>query len=271
MKTWHKKMGITMATVLLAIGVAGCGKSDTTGSKAADGQSSLKSKAKLVVGVGADAFPFGYVDTADNKTKGFDLDIAAAIVKDILGADNKIEYKEVNGQTRIPMLKNGDIDIIVRTMTITEDRKKEVDFSDPYFSAGQSLLVKKDSTITGIQDLKGKKVIAVKGTRDGKTIQDKAPGADVSEYNNLGEAFTALSTGKGEVLTTDNAILMGLSLENPGYKLVGGVISDEPWGIAVRKGDKEMLDAVNASLKKLKDNGEYAKIYEKWLKEKPAK
>lgn len=167
------------------------------------------------------------------------------------------------------MLKNGDIDLIVRTMTITEERKQEVDFSDPYFSAGQSLLVPENSAITSIADLKGKKVIAVKGTRDGKVIEEKSPEAVVSEYENLGEAFTALSTGKGDVLTTDNAILMGLALENPGYKLVGGVIEDQPWGIAVRKGDKEMLDKVNASLKKLKETGEYDKIYEKWLKQKP--
>jgi len=267
MKKWQKMLSLTIASVVLAFGLAGCGKdaSPTSGKEA----KSLKDMDKIVVGVGSDAFPFGYVDTADNQTKGFDLDIAAAVVKEILGADNKIEYKDVNGKTRIPMLKNGDIDLIVRTMTITEERKKEVDFSDPYFSAGQSLLVPENSTITGIQDLKDKKVIAVKGTRDGKTIEEKAPGAIVSEYENLGEAFTALSTGKGEVLTTDNAILMGLALENPGYKLVGGVIEDQPWGIAVRKGDKEMLDAVNAAIKKLKDSGEYAKIYEKWLKQKP--
>ncbi|MBH5318336.1 transporter substrate-binding domain-containing protein [Paenibacillus sp. GSMTC-2017] len=266
MKNWHKKLGFTVITAMLALSVTGCGKDNAPASGSVTAPKDMK---KIVVGVGADAFPFGYVDTADSKTKGFDLDIAAAIVKDITGADDKIEYKEVNGKTRIPMLQNGEIDIIVRTMTITEERKLEVDFSDPYFSAGQSLLVPENSSITGIADLKGKKVIAVKGTRDGEIIKQKAPEAEVSEYENLGEAFTALSTGKGDVLTTDNAILMGLSLENPGYKLVGGVIEDQPWGIAVRKGDKEMLEAVNAALKKLKDSGEYATIYEKWLKQKP--
>lgn len=261
MKKWQKNLSITVASVLLTVSLAGCGGK----AEPASG----KDQKKIAVGIGADAFPFGYVDTGDNKTKGFDLDIAAAIVKDITGSEDNIEYVEVNGKTRIPMLKNGDIDLIVRTMTITEERKQEVDFSDPYFSAGQSLLVPENSAIISIADLKGKKVIAVKGTRDGKVIEEKSPEAVVSEYENLGEAFTALSTGKGDVLTTDNAILMGLALENPGYKLVGGVIEDQPWGIAVRKGDKEMLDKVNASLKKLKETGEYDKIYEKWLKQKP--
>ncbi|MFX3633990.1 MAG: transporter substrate-binding domain-containing protein [Candidatus Pristimantibacillus sp.] len=267
MKKWQKSLSITAVSVLLAMSVAGCGK-DSSPASGKEGKS-VKDMDKIVVGIGSDAFPFGYVDTADNQTKGFDLDIATAIVKDILGDEKKIEFKDVNGKTRIPMLKNGDIDIIVKTMTITEERKQEVDFSDPYFSAGQSLLVPEGSAITGVQDLAGKKVIAVKGTRDGKAISEKAPEAVVSEYENLGEAFTALSTGKGDVLTTDNAILMGLALENPGYKLVGGVLAEEPWGIAVRKGDKEMLDAVNAALKKLQDTGEYAVIYEKWLKQKP--
>lgn len=279
MKKWKKILGIGLTSVVLTAGMVGCSTSSKDASAPTDNKTetagstlkTIKDRGKLIAGVKYDTNLFGQKDPQDNQVKGFDVDIAKSIAKDILGDENKIELKEVTSKTRIPLLKNGDIDLIVATMTITEERKKEVDFSDVYFKAGQSLLVKKDSTITGLKDLDGKTVIAVKGSTSAKNIREKAPNAKVTEYENYAEAFTALKAGKGDVLTTDNAILMGMSQQDPNYKLVGGLFTDEPYGIAVRKGDKEMLDEVNKVLKNLNDSGEYDKLYEKWFKEKPQK
>jgi putative glutamine transport system substrate-binding protein len=110
------------------------------------------------------------------------------------------------------MLNNGDIDMIVATMTISEERKKEVDFSDVYFDAGQSLLVKKGSPIKGLEDLKkGTKVLAVKGSTSALNIREKAPDTTVLEFENYTEAFTALKSGQGDALTTDDSILYGMA------------------------------------------------------------
>ena len=147
------------------------------------------------------------------------------------------------------MLNNGDIDAIVATMTITEERKKEVDFTDVYFEAGQSLLVKKGSTIKGIDDLKGTKVIAVKGSTSAINIREKAPDAQVLEFENYAEAFTALKAGQGDALTTDDSILYGMADEDPTYELVGGTFTEEPYGIAVKKGNEDLVDALNDALK----------------------
>ncbi|BCJ86157.1 glutamate ABC transporter substrate-binding protein [Effusibacillus dendaii] len=279
MKKWQKVLSIGVATAFLGAVTVGCGGGQNqsnqsapsgSGQNAAKGTlQAIKDRGKLVAGVKYDTNLFGLKDPQDNQVKGFDIDIAREVAKDILGDPNKIELKEVTSKTRIPMLKNGDIDMIVATMTITEDRKKEVDFSDVYFKAGQSLLVKKDSPIKGIQDLDGKTVIAVKGSTSTNNIRAKAPKANVTEYENYAEAFTALKSGKGDALTTDNAILLGMQQQDPNFKLVGGLFTDEPYGIAVRKGDKEMVDEVNKVLKKLHDSGDYDKIYEKWFKEKP--
>lgn len=86
------------------------------------------------------------------------------------------------------------------------------------------------------------------------------------EFENYAEAFTALKSGQGDALTTDNAILYGMADEDPSYHIVGGTFTDEPYGIAVRKGEKELLDALNKALKTIKSNGEYDKIYKKWIK-----
>ena len=97
---------------------------------------------------------FGLKNPSTGEVEGFDIDISKALAAEILGDETKVEFKEVTSKTRIPLLNNGEIDAIVATMTITEERKKEVDFTDVYFDAGQSLLVKKGSSIKSIDDLK---------------------------------------------------------------------------------------------------------------------
>ncbi|MDU6524708.1 MAG: transporter substrate-binding domain-containing protein, partial [Enterococcus sp.] len=113
----------------------------------------IKAEPVITWGVKYDTRLFGMMDIKTREVEGFDIDIAKAITKEILGKDGKAEFVEVTSKTRIPLLKNGNIDAIIATMTITEDRKKQVDFSDIYFDAGQSLLVKKGSHIKDIKDL----------------------------------------------------------------------------------------------------------------------
>lgn len=219
-------------------------------------------RGKLVIGVKYDTHLFGQKDPQDGQVKGFDIDIAKALAHSL---HTQLELREVTSKTRIPLLNNGSIDAIIATMTITEDRRKVVDFSEVYFEAGQSLLVPKDSPITGVTDLKDKTVIAVKGSTSATNIRQKAPEATVREYENYADAFMALKSKKGEALTTDNSILLGMQKEAPNFKLVGGLFTREPYGIAVRKGDKEMLKAVNEMLRILRTSGEYDKIYTQWF------
>lgn len=148
-------------------------------------------------------------------------------------------FKNINSIfDRVGLLNNGKVDAVVATMTITEERKKEVDFTDVYFDAGQSLLVKKGSKIQSIEDLKkGTNVLAVKGSTSSINIREKAPETTVLEFENYAEAFKALKAGKGDALTTD-----------------------------VKKGNKELVAELNKALKSLKDSGKYDEIKDKWIK-----
>jgi aspartate/glutamate/glutamine transport system substrate-binding protein len=185
----------------------------------------------------------------------------------MFGKDVKPEYVEVTSKTRVGLLNNGKVDAVVATMTITEERKKEVDFTDVYFDAGQSLLVKKGSKIQSIEDLKkDTKVLAVKGSTSTINIREKAPETTVLEFENYAEAFTALKAGKGDALTTDDAILYGMAAEDSSFELVGGTFTEEPYGIAVKKGNKELVDELNKALKSLQDSGKYDEIKDKWIK-----
>jgi putative glutamine transport system substrate-binding protein len=277
------KMWITLALIaLLSItALAGCSSESSTANKGDGGKSTetsagtntlekIKKRGKLIVGVKYDLNLFGLKNPKTGQVEGFDIDIAKGLAKKILGDENKIEFKEVTSKTRIPMLNNGEIDAIIATMTITEERKKEVDFSDVYFMAGQSLLVKKDSKINSVKDLKkGMTVLTAKGSTSAQNIRKVAPQVNVLEFENYAEAFTALKAGQGDALTTDNALLWGMAKQDPNYRVLDETFSKEPYGIAVRKGDKELLQVINEYLKEIKENGEYDKIYEKWIGKKP--
>ncbi|MGG6312994.1 glutamate ABC transporter substrate-binding protein [Paenibacillus macerans] len=275
----------SIAAVCAMVVLAGCGNNESGGNAASDGGNSapaagesgsgaldnIKERGKLVVGVKFDTKLFGLKDPATGNVEGFDIDISKAIAKHIFGDENALELKEVTSKTRIPMLNNGEIDMIVATMTITEERKQEVDFSDVYFQAGQSLLVKKGSPIQGIEDVTAETtVLGSKGSTSVKNIRDKVTGVKVLEFDNYQDAFSALKAGQGEALTTDDSILYGMAAQDPNYEVVGEPFTDEPYGIAVQKGNTDIVQAINDTLKELHDSGEYDAIYEKWIGKKPA-
>ena len=266
-KKWLQ--GALLSLVAMFV-LAGCGNTEsgteTSGNESPDALAQIKEKDKIVFGVKHDTRLFGLKNPSTGEVEGFDIDISKALAAEILGDETKVEFKEVTSKTRIPLLNNGDIDAIVATMTITEDRKKEVDFTDVYFDAGQSLLVKKGSSIKSIEDLKGKTVIATKGSTSAINIREKAPDAKVLEFENYAEAFTALKAGQGDALTTDDSILYGMADEDPNYELVGGTFTEEPYGIAVKKGNAALVDELNKALQSLKDSGKYDEIYKKWIK-----
>ena len=226
----------------------------------------IKDRDKIVFGVKYDTKLFGLKNPSSGEVEGFDIDVAKQLAKEILGDENKVEFVEVTSKTRIPLLNKGDIDAIIATMTITEERKKEVDFTDVYFEAGQSLLVKKGSPVQSIDDLtKDTTVLAVKGSTSTDNIREAAPDAPVLEFENYAEAFTALKAGKGEALTTDNSILAGMASEDDSFELVGGTFTDEPYGIAVKKGEQELLDELNKALESLHSSGEFDNVYNSWF------
>ena len=109
------------------------------------------------------------------------------------------------------------------------------------------------------------RVLAVKGSTSAINIRKHAPDAKILELENYAEAFTALQSGQGDAMTTDNAILLGMADENPEYTLAGGAFTNEPYGIAINKGQKDFLDAVNKALKDMLADGTYEKIYQKWF------
>ncbi|WP_125982200.1 transporter substrate-binding domain-containing protein [Loigolactobacillus iwatensis] len=248
----------------LVLILSGCGKKSLSQQ---DVLTNDRQSNTITWGVKADTRLFGLMNIKTGKVQGFDIDMARAITKQILGKNGKAKLVQVTSNTRIPLLKNGNVDALIATMTITPDRAKVVDFSEPYFHAGQAILVKKGSSIKNIRDLnyKGAQILGVQGSNSVQNVRKYAPKANILELSDYAQAFTALKSGQGVALTTDNGILYGMSVEDPNYVVAGGAFTKEPYGIAVNKGQKPFLRKVNAAVKQMKKTGEYQKIVNKWF------
>jgi aspartate/glutamate/glutamine transport system substrate-binding protein len=227
----------------------------------------IKQRGKLVVGVKYDTRLFGYNNPQTKQIEGIDADIARELAKGLLGDASKIELVEAVSANRIPFLQQDKVDLILSTMTITEERKGQIDFSDVYYVAGQSILVPSNSTITGVADLNGKTVTSVQGTTSEKNITDKAPSAQKLLFKTHAECFEALKNGQADAYSTDDIILLGWASTEPGkFKLVGGQFTTENYGIGIKKGRTELQSYVNGTLAAMKADGRWKAIYDKHIK-----
>src|ERR1700756_3305618 len=166
--TRHRSTILTLLAALLAIAAV------------ADAQGTLetvKKRGKLIAGVKTDFPPFGYVD-AGGKNLGFDVDVAHRFARSLFTDENKVELVAVASGNRIPFLQSGKLDIIIATVTITDERKQVVEFSDPYFLSGSLLLVPKASAARGLEDLAGKTVAVVQGAIQDKDVEQLQPRAN---------------------------------------------------------------------------------------------
>ena len=227
----------------------------------------VKARGKLLAGVKTDFPPFGFVDEK-GVNKGFDVDIAKALAKELFGKDTAVEFVAVTSANRIPFLTTNKIDIILASMTITEERKKVIDYSIPYFMSGHLLLVHKDSPVTKYQDLEGRKVSTTQGSTGDIVIGKLVPKAERVKFQHNSESLKALKDRRTEAFVQDDMLLVDLQKKNPELKIVGWPpFEPAPYGLGVRKGDAEWLAFVDKTLTKMKNSGEYQKLWDAWFGE----
>ncbi|WP_063084062.1 transporter substrate-binding domain-containing protein [Weissella cibaria] len=221
---------------------------------------------KMFWGVKGDTKLMGLMNIKTGKLEGFDVDMAKQITKRV-NPKAKVELTQITSGTRIPMLLNANIDAIIATMSITPDREKVVDFSKPYFNAGQAILVKKGSGIKDIYDLNkpGARILAVAGSTSAVVVKKFAPKAKVVALSDYATALTALKAGQGDALTTDNGILYGMAAGSKSLEVVGGPFTKEPYGVAMDENNPKLVKAVNKAIDDIKADGTYAKLAKKWF------
>ena len=227
--------------------------------------------AVLVIGTRTGSPPFAYVNKS-NEWVGFSIDLVEKAILPVLNQklnkQIKLEKKESAPQTRIPLLTSNAVDLIAETMTDTQSRRDQVDFSLTFFATGAQFLVKKGSPIKGLQSIAGKRIAAQQGSTNAKLIRERVPNAKLLEFPDQPAAFQALAQGQVQAYTNDGIQLAGLRAKAPkpdDYAVVGEFFSYEPYGMAMRKNDSDFRQAVNAGLMNAIASGLYFEIYDKWF------
>ena len=235
----------------------------------------IKDSGTIVIGHNEDSPPFAYFG-ADGKPQGYSIDICnkiAEAVKAELKMDNlTVKYQAVNGQTRTPLLVNGTVDLVCATTTNTFSRQKQLDFLNTMFITGNRLLVRKDSGIKEIEDLKGKVVSANQGTTNEKVLHelnDKLGlGIKILPTKDQPQAWAALESDRTDAHMTDAVVEYGLiaKAKNPDeYMVTGRLLSFDPYAIVIRRDDSAFRSLGNRTLAELYRSGEWEQIYTKWM------
>ena len=225
----------------------------------------IKFRNKIIIGIKSDSKPFGYIEKGE--LKGFDVDVAKNITKRILGDEELAEYVYVTADSRISDLNSGKVDIVIATMSINSKRADIIDFTIPYYVAGQALIIKNSSKINSIESLNTRRAGIILGTTGEKTIRQLAPNATVIGKKNYNEAFDLLKEDKVDAILADDSILYGFVLDNKGYKILPARCTKEYYAIALRQGEenKELKEELNKILNHMQQTGKLNRIKEKWI------
>jgi ABC-type amino acid transport substrate-binding protein len=172
----------------------------------------------------------------------------------------------VSGPNRIPFLVTGKVDLVIATLSITPERAKTISFSEPFYTGGYTIMVSKDrSDIKGLPDLSGKRVVMTRGsTADPLIAKLDPPPQQLLKMEQISELYSVMETGRADAAVQDIALLQPFVSKHPRYRLVGGLLNEEPWGVGIRKDDAETVKWVNDSLEQMRKAGEFDALLRKW-------
>lgn len=222
----------------------------------------IAERGRLIVGVDQNTYLFGFRDPATGQLEGFDIDIAREIARAIFGDPNRIQLRVVNASQRESVLQSGEVDLVVRTYSITCARKQLVDFSTVYYEANQKILSAKGSGIDSAAALADKRVCAVAGTTSLSALFALNPRPKLFSATAWTDCLVMLQQGQVDAISTDDAVLKGLARQDPTVEVVGDSIAVEPYGIGIRKENSDLVRFVNGVLEKIRDDGTWRQLYE---------
>lgn len=272
-----KILGVLLAVSIIAGVIAGCGNSNTTQNGAENASQAsatakartldeIKKSGKIKIGVFSDKNPFGYVDE-NGKVQGYDVYFAKRIAKDLLGSEDAVDFVYVEAASRVEYLKSAKVDITLANFTVTDERKEQVDFALPYMKVALGIVSPQKAKITDVNQLKGKKLIVVKGTTAETYFSKNYPDVTLVKFDEYQEAYDALLDGRGDAFSTDNTEVLAWAKQNKGFVVgvesLGDIDTIAP---AVQKGNTELLNWLNDEIKTLAKEKFFHKDFDETLK-----
>ncbi|AQA03832.1 ABC transporter substrate-binding protein [Mycobacterium sp. MS1601] len=232
---------------------------------AEDAVANIRSRGRLIVGLDIGSNLFSFRDPITGEITGFDVDIAGEVARDIFGTPSQVEYRILSSADRINALQNNEVDIVVKTMSITCERRELVNFSTVYLNAYQRILAPRDSAISQASDLPGRRVCAAKGTTSLERIRQITPAPIIVTVVTWADCLVALQQRQVDAVSTDDSILAGLVSQDPYLHIVGPNMNQEPYGIGINLQNEGLVRFVNGTLERIRRDGTWNTLYRKWL------
>ena len=256
-----RALALVAAVTAVVLTASACGSSEPRDvlADAAEGQ--------LTIGTKYDQ-PVLALREPDKTMTGFDVEVAKYIANYLGVPESGITWREAPSAQRENLIKNGEVDFVVGTYSITDNRKKVIDFAGPYYVAGQSLLVRADDdSITGAESLQGgKKLCSVSGSTPAQKIAKSYPGVQLQQFDSYSSCVEALHRGKVDALTTDDIILAGYAAQYPGeFKLAGQPFTTELYGVGLPKGETEARMKINDAIEDMIATGAWQRALEETM------
>jgi polar amino acid transport system substrate-binding protein len=225
----------------------------------------IRKRGRLLVGLDIGSNLFSFRDPITGEITGFDVDIAGEVARDIFGTPSQVEYRILSSADRVKALQDNEVDIVVKTMTITCERRKQVAFSTVYLDAKQRILAPRDSAISQASDLSGKRVCAARGTTSIDRLEQITPAPIISSVVTWADCLVALQQHQVDAVSTDDAILAGLVGQDPYLHITGPDLEQEPYGIGINQQNTGLVRFVNGTLERIRRDGTWYALYRKWL------
>jgi polar amino acid transport system substrate-binding protein len=225
----------------------------------------VRKRGRLILGTSQDTLLFSSRNPFNGQVEGFDVDMGRLIAQAIFGDPSKLQIKVIGYDQRVNAVLKGDVDLVADTMTANCARWKDVDFSAIYYEAGQKVLVSKDSTAKSIEDLGGKRICSAAGSTSYDNIRKVKSEPIAVAKASFGDCLVAFQQNEVDAISTDDTILAGMAAQDPYAKVIGERYTQEPYGMAISKKHPEFTQFVNAVLDRARQDGTWARTYEKWL------
>ena len=269
-----KKTSLAVFTALVAVFLTACsgeGKKSEANATESTAKAGVLSKIKengvIRIGVFADKPPFGFIDKG-GVNQGYDIVFAKRIAAELLGDENKVQFVPVEAANRVEFLRSDKVDVILANFTQTPERAEQVDFTLPYMKVSLGIVVPESSSVSSVEDLKGKKLIVNKGTTADAFFTKNYPDIELVRFDQNTETFNAFKDGRGEALSHDNTLLFAWAKDNAGFKVVVRELgSKDVIAAAVQKGNSELKSFIDELIVRLAGEQFFHKAYDATLKD----
>ena len=227
-------------------------------------------RGRLIVGLDQGSNLFSFRDPATGELTGFDVDLAREIADDIFGNPDQVEFRSLTSANRIEALEDNQVDLVIRSMSITCERREQVAFSAPYYQAYQRVLAVRGSGIEDLEDLEGKRVCVASGTTSAARLWAELDRITVLSVNTWADCLVAIQQNQVDAITTDDAILVGITAQDPYLEIVGPQLAAEPYGVGIAKSTPShnpdgLVRQDTSTLARIRADGTWNRMYSTWL------